>query len=267
MWPIVVFTKRSGQSLCLTCKLTSMASKIKFILNAPRNPKNIGAAARGMANFGFRDLSVVNPYSVAWREIRSAVTAGPVVEKAKKFTSLADALRRSHVVIGTSAGQRRKNTGAWIGLEQLRSIVHASIKAKKSVALVFGSEKSGLSNKDLAFCHHILRIPTVPECPSMNLSQAVAVVACAIRFDKTLPPSTRDERPAKVAQTTVSVQHLEFLINRALKAFARAGLHRNWDPRQRKDRIRKSFYRWNLTEIDTALLHGIFSWVIKNTSR
>ena len=58
---------------------------IQFVLTRPRNPKNIGAAARGMANFGFRDLAVVAPYSKAWRETRSAVQAGPVVKSAKKF--------------------------------------------------------------------------------------------------------------------------------------------------------------------------------------
>ncbi|MFN0117110.1 MAG: RNA methyltransferase [Elusimicrobiota bacterium] len=235
-----------------------MSVKVKFILNAPRNPKNIGASARGMANFGFRDLAVVNPYSVAWRETRSAVQAGPVVEKAKKYDSLKEALRRSHVVIGTSAGTRRNKSGRWIGLEELKQIIHESGGAKKSVAILFGSERSGLSNDDLAYCHYVLKIPTVRDCPSMNLSQAVAVVACAIRFEKSVLVS-------KVAQveTPVSVQHLEVLVEKARKAFDAAHLQRNWDPRHAKDRMRKSFYRWGLTENDIAMLHGIFGWVIK----
>ena len=81
---------------------------IQFVLHRPRNPKNIGAAARGMANFGFRELAVVAPYAKAWRETRAAVQAGPVVESAKKFKTLKEAVLSSHVVIGTSAGSRRK---------------------------------------------------------------------------------------------------------------------------------------------------------------
>ncbi len=115
-----------------------MVPKIKFILNSPRNPKNIGASARGMANFGFRNLVVVNPYAVAWRETRAAVNAGAVVEKAKKFDSLKAAIRSTHVVIGTSAGSRRAAVAKWIGLDQLREIVHEAARAKKSVALVLG---------------------------------------------------------------------------------------------------------------------------------
>lgn len=237
-----------------------MPAKIKFILNAPRNPKNIGASARGMANFGFRELAVVNPYAVAWRETRAAVTAGPVVEKAKKFNSLKEAIRRSHVVIGTSAGHRRKQTIPWIGLEELRTLVHKSVKDKKSVALVFGSERSGLSNDDLSFCHHVLRIPTAAECPSMNLSQAVAVVACAIRFEE------NETTSSKAPRAHVSVDHLEVLINRALQAFRAAGLQKNWDPKRGRDRVRKSIYRWNLNKDDTAMLHGLFTWVLRKTS-
>jgi len=237
-----------------------MPARIKFILNEPRNPKNIGASARGMANFGFRDLAVVNPYAAAWRETRSAVAAGPVVEKAKKYASLRAAIRRQHVVIGTSAGYRRKEVRRWIGLEELRTIVDASVKAKKSVALIFGSERSGLSNEDLGYCHYVLRIPTDAAVPSMNLGQAVAVVACAIRQEKA-PRGAKSEPKAEI-----SVEHLEVLVERAVKAFTDAGLQKGWDPRRTKDRIRKAFYRWNLTEIDTAMLHGLFGWIIKRTS-
>ena len=238
-----------------------MPAKIKFILNQPRNPKNIGASARGMANFGFRDLAVVNPYAAAWRETRAAVNASAVVEKAKKFDSLKKAIRACHIVIGTSAGYRRTEPYRWIGLEELRRIVHDSARAKKRVAIMFGSERSGLSNEDLEYCHYVLKIPTDRECPSMNLAQAVAVVACAIRFDATASP-----KAVEVA-ADVSVEHLEVLVARALKACTEAGLLRGWDPARAKARIRKAFYRWNLTEVDTAMLHGIFGWINKRTQK
>lgn len=238
-----------------------MSPKIRFILHSPRNPKNIGASARGMANFGFRDLAVVNPYKVAWRETRSAVNASEVVEKAKKFTSLKQATHSFHLVIGTSAASRRSNVTQWIGLDETRKLVHEAVQNQKSVALVFGSERSGLSNEDLNRCHYVLRIPTVPDCPSMNLSQAVAVVACAIRFEKEVPvgPSMKPSH--------VSVEQTERLISRALQAFNAARLLKGWDLQRSEARIRKAFYRWNMSDIDVAMLHGLFSWVLKQPKK
>jgi tRNA/rRNA methyltransferase len=238
-----------------------MVPKIKFVLCSPRNPKNIGASARGMANFGFRNLAVVNPFARAWRETRSAVYASEVVEKAKKFDSLKAAIRSSNVVIGSSAGSRRASVAKWIGLDELRAIVHEAAAAAKSVALVFGSERSGLTNEELAYCHYVLRIPTVPACPSMNLAQAVAVVACAVRFDKEFPVKPQ------LLPARVSVEDTERLVARALAAFTNAGLLKGWDPARSVARIRKAFYRWNLTDVDIAMLHGIFGWVVKKAGK
>ncbi len=93
----------------------------------------------------------------------------------------------------------------------------------------------------------------------MNLSQAVAVVACAIRFEKEFPV-----KPS-LLPTTVSVEHTERLVTRALAAFTNAGLLKGWDHVRSEARIRKAFYRWNLTDIDIAMLHGIFGWVVKKS--
>ncbi len=241
-----------------------MPARIKFVLNEPRNPKNIGAAARGMANFGFRSLAVVKPYSKAWRETRSAVKAAPVVEKAKKYATLKAALRGSHLVIGTSAGSRRTLPEQWIGLEELAQLVSQNARARKGVALLFGSERSGLSNEDLAHCHYVLRIPTAPECPSMNLAQAVAVVACAIRADGMDPKSL----PSRVeSPESVTVEHVERLVGQALKAAGKARLLGRWDAAQSEMRFRKMLYRWNLTPVDAAILHGLFGWVLKHKER
>lgn len=231
-------------------------AKIKFVLNRPRNPKNIGAAARGMANFGFRDLAVVNPYAPIWRETRSAVRASDVVKKARKFKTLSGALRECHVVIGTSAGSRRGPGGRWIGPTGLRKIVGESRQRRKSVAILFGSEKSGLSNEDLAFCRYIFKVPTAPDCPSMNLAQAVTVTAYSIRGVRSAPP------PA-AAPDTVTVAEVERLVAQALKACTNAGLLKGWDHARSEDRIRKAFYRWDLTSVDVAMLHGMFRWVIR----
>jgi tRNA C32,U32 (ribose-2'-O)-methylase TrmJ len=101
----------------------------------------------------------------------------------------------------------------------------------------------------------------VPGCPSMNLSQAVAVVACAIRFEKEFAV-----KPAMLP-APVSVEHTERLVARALAAFTDAGLLKGWDRDRSEARIRKAFYRWNLTDVDIAMLHGLFGWVVKQTAK
>ena len=210
-----------------------------------------------MANFGFRQLVVVDPYAAAWRETRSAVHASAVVQNAKKFKTLKEAISSAHVVVGTSAGSRRNQAGRWIGLEDLRAIVNENAQARRRMALVFGSEKSGLSNDELGFCHFIVKIPTVPQCPSMNLAQAVAIVAYAVRRDGPASGALIEK------SSVIQVDQIERLIAQGLNAFTAAGLLKGWDLIRSERRLRKAFLRWNLSPVDVAMLHGIFRWVIK----
>src|SRR6516162_8994524 len=141
---------------------------------ATRNPLNIGAAARAMTNFGFSHLRVVSPYDVAFREARSAVGAAPLLRSAEEYSHLGEAVADCHLVVGTtSVGHRelqhpirRLEYGARAIIRELRSA---------PVALLFGSEKFGLSNDDMSHCHWLMRIPTVSQDLSMNLGQAVAL--------------------------------------------------------------------------------------------
>ena len=185
------------------------------------------------------------------------------VDKAKKYDSLKKALRGTHLVIGTSAGSRRTLPSQWIGLEDLGPLVRKHVAAKKSVALLFGSERSGLSNDDLSFCHYVLKIPTVADCPSMNLSQAVAVVACAIRSESGAAPALKNTEMVD----PIPVSHLERLVAQGVKAATAADLLRRWADDQSATRFRKMLYRWNPTPVDAALLHGLFGWVLKKKGK
>ena len=133
---------------------------------------NIGAAARAVANFGLCDFRLVDPYDAAFREAVSAVGGTHVLKGARVFGTLAEAVGDCSLVVGTTAGQRRvpQQPVEFLarGMERVRA-------HRGRVALVFGSEKFGLSNEDMSFCHELMRIPTAPETPSMNLGQAVAV--------------------------------------------------------------------------------------------
>jgi len=147
---------------------------LRVVLVAPRNPLNIGAAARAMSNFGCAELRLVNPYDVAFREARSAVKAHKVLEKAEEYPSLADAVADCELVVGTTSIGHRALEHPLRRLE-LGGKVIARKLARAPVALLFGSEKFGLSNDDMSHCHWLMRIPTRDAHASMNLGQAVAV--------------------------------------------------------------------------------------------
>lgn len=139
-----------------------------------RNPLNIGAAARAMANFGFSKLRVVQPYDVAFREARSAVGAAPLLRASEEFGSVADAVADCRLVVGTTSIGHRELQHPLKRLELGGRLIKREL-ARAPVGLLFGSEKFGLSNDDLSHCHWLMRIPTADQNLSMNLGQAVAL--------------------------------------------------------------------------------------------
>src|SRR5256886_6700041 len=169
-----------GVSLLLSCcKLVSVfpnadSDRLRVILVAPRNPLNIGAATRAMSNFGFFHLRVVNPYELAFREARSAIGAEPLLAQATEFKTVAEAVADCTLVVGTTSVRQRQLQHSARRLDQAASLLSKQLAGGR-VALLFGSEKRGLSNEDLSHCHWLLRIPTREEHRSMNLGQAVAV--------------------------------------------------------------------------------------------
>ena len=149
--------------------------RLCVVLVSTRNPLNIGAAARAMSNLGFLHLRVVNPYEASFREARSAVGATPLLAKAEQYSSVAEAVADCSLVIGTTAGSSRELHHPLRLLKYAAPLVRKRLRAGGRVALLFGSEKRGLSNDDFSHCHWLMHIPTREEHTSMNLGQAVAV--------------------------------------------------------------------------------------------
>lgn len=166
--------------------------RLCIVLVAARNPLNIGAAARAMSNFGFLRLRVVNPYRVPFREARSAVGASALLTAAEEYKNLADALADCALVVGTTATRHRQPRHPLRGLQAGAGLIHKQL-ASGRVALLFGSEKRGLSNDDLSYCHWLMRIPTREEHSSMNLGQAVAV--CLYELVREATAAQRTENP------------------------------------------------------------------------
>lgn len=203
--------------------------RLLVVLVSPRNPLNIGAAARAMANFGFSRLAVVSPYAPHWREARSAVGAPQLLENAAEYATLAEALADCTLVAGTGTLAHRKPEQPAISLLALAPVLHREFARGGRVALVFGPEKRGLTRDDLSRCHLLVEIPTAPEQPSMNLGQAVAVCLyeLAARTSSTAEaqsasflPERASPTPSDQAASTVTLDLLAGVIDQAMQAAA-----------------------------------------------
>jgi TrmH family RNA methyltransferase len=167
--------------------------RLRVVLVATRNSLNIGAAARAMGNFGFAHLRVVNPYEPSYREARSAVGAVELLAQAQEFSFTADAIADCTLVVGTTAGTRRELQQPMYRLEQGARLIKQRLRRSK-VALLFGSEKRGLSNDDLSHCHWLIQIPTREEHRSVNLGQSVAICLYELARDaKIREPQSKQE--------------------------------------------------------------------------
>lgn len=154
--------------------------RVCVVLVRARNPNNIGAVARAMYDFGFADLRLASDYPVSLAEARSAVDAANVLSGAREFSSVADAIADCTLVIGTTAGGKRVQEHPLYPVTEGARLVRAHLaEPDHCVALLFGSEKTGLSRDELSYCNWVLTIPMFERAgarrPSMNLGQAAAV--------------------------------------------------------------------------------------------
>jgi TrmH family RNA methyltransferase len=172
---------------------------LRVVLVDARNPLNIGAAARAMSNFGFHHLRVVNPYDVAFHGARSAVGAAAVLASAEKYETVGESVADCSLVVGTTAIGHRDLQHSLQRLEAGAAVIRAHL-ASGPCALLFGSEKFGLSNKDMSHCHWLMHIPTREEHVSMNLGQAVAVCLYELIRDSAVSAEPEKGSPASSAE-------------------------------------------------------------------
>ena len=172
---------------------------LRVVLVDARNPLNIGAAARAMSNFGFLHLRVVNPYNVAFQNARSAVGAAALLASARKFETVAEAVADCSLVVGTTAVGHRDLQHSLQRLEPGARLIRRHL-ATGRCALLFGSEKFGLSNQDMSHCHWLMHIPTRKEHFSMNLGQAVAVCLYELKRNSRARINPEKGSPASSAE-------------------------------------------------------------------
>jgi TrmH family RNA methyltransferase len=228
----------------------SKLGELVVVLVRPRNPLNIGAAARAMSNFGFRRLRVVNPYQVAFRDARSAVGAAELLSSAEEYSSLSEAIADCGLIVGTTAVHRRVLQQPLWRLDQDGGRLIREEISSGRVALLFGSEKVGLSTADFSYCHWLLHVPTLQDHISMNLGQAVAV--CLYEIAR----SVDGERPVEEMQRA-SAREVEMITSILLDALRVSGYVKPGTEVVMEEKARRLVRRMNLQPGEATVWLGM----------
>ena len=233
----------------------SELEQLVVVLVRPRNPLNIGAAARAMSNFGARHLRLVNPYAVGFREARSAVGASALLTNAQEFDTVAQAVEDCSLVIGTTAVRDRDLQNPLRRLnDESGSAVRAALKSGR-VALLFGSEKVGLTNEDFTHCHWLLNIPTHEQHISMNLGQAVAVCLFGLSRSVADNATPNDAEPAESGE-------LEKITQGLYEALKISGYVKPGNDAVSEKKVRRLMLRLNLQAMDAKVLLGMVRQIV-----
>jgi TrmH family RNA methyltransferase len=222
---------------------------LRVVLVATRNPLNMGAVARAMSNFGACRLRVVKPYEKAFRDAVSAVGAADVLRAAEECASIEEAVADCALVVGTTAIGNREIKHPLRSLDKAAALIRKRL-AREPVAILFGSEKKGLSNEDMSHCHWLLHIPTREGHQSMNLGQAAAVCFWELaRGGKSIEEGVRPRNARMETVERITASLLQCLLNGGYVA-ARS-------ERLAEEKLRRMLRRFSLDEADAEVFLGM----------
>ena len=231
------------------------AKRIRFVLANTSHPGNIGSAARAMRTMGFGRLSLVAPAAFPHGDAYAlAAGAVDVLDQATVVTTLGEALADCTLVIGATARLRGVSLEEWSPRDAAARVLGASA-AGREVALVFGNERAGLSNDEIALCHVALHIPSDPTYSSLNLAQAVQVVAYELRMAML---SDAPARPA-IVDPPASSAELEGFFTHLAESLEDIEFHKGRSPRTIMRRLRRFFLRAAPDQRELRVLRGILA--------
>ncbi len=246
--------------------------RLCVVLVSTRNPLNIGAAARAMSNLGFLRLRVVNPYEASFREARSAVGAAPLLAKAEQYSSVAEAVADCSLVVGTTAVAKRELNHPLRLLKDAAPVIRKRLRAGGRVALLFGSEKRGLSNDDFSHCHWLLHVPAREEHTSMNLGQAAAV--CLYELARSSGRAGNRAKSKAISKTeqpkSATSAELERITAMLIDALRASGYLGERAVAAKEEKIRRMVRRLELSSADAELWLGMLRqmlWKMKSPTK
>ncbi len=237
-----------------------MFSQVAFILSHPSHPGNIGACARAIKTMGFSQLILVNPKDYPSHQATAMASgAHDILQSAQIVPSIEDALKPFHYTIGASARHRSLTLPIVDSKTMAVEVANKLNSSPSKVAILFGTESSGLSNHELSLCDKHVYIPTDAHYGSLNLSQAVQILAYELRIslmDSSIQTSN-DHQSASGEQKNGFYQHLE-------STLSYLGILNPDQPRKLMGRLRRLFNRADLDETEINILRGIFKAVQNN---
>ena len=232
-------------------------NNIAFILHKPQLSENIGACARAIKNFNFNKLIMIDPKPIFPNDkiLATAVGAKNIINHSKVYSNLENALDNIDILIATSARFRNKNV-KHINLEGLKKI-----DFKKKVAFIFGSEASGLSNKEISYSNYTLQIPAYSEFKSLNLSHSVIIIAQVISgiLEKNQKKFTKSKK-IEIA----SKKEIHSMINLCVENLEKKNFFK---PKEKKpimlENLKNIFYKMELSSKETRILTSVFAQLKK----
>tara|TARA_B100001109_G_C18795301_1_gene442154 strand:+ start:327 stop:1040 length:714 start_codon:yes stop_codon:yes gene_type:complete len=230
---------------------------ISFILHKPQLSENIGACARAIKNFDFKNLILINPKPIFPNDkiLATSVGAKNIIKQSKIFDNLEQAVDNFDIIIATSARFRNKNI-KHINLEDLKKINY-----KKKIAFLFGSEASGLSNNEISYANYTLQIPTNVEFKSLNLSHSLVIIAQIV--SGIIKIKSKQFKKSKKVKNA-SKKEIKSMLDLCIRNLEEISFFK---PREKKpimlENLRNIFYRMDLSDKETRILSSVFASLAK----
>jgi len=246
-----------------------LLSKFRIVLCQTSHPGNIGSAARAMKTMGLSQLYLVAPKQFPDKEATSLATnAADLLESARVCATLEEALTGCTLVIGLSARKRQLShellSARQTAIEATRLLSNDTSNTQE-IALLFGTEMSGLSNAELDMCQLLAMIPTNPDFSSLNLAAAVQVMCYEIRvalLDEGAPlgelPNNQIKPQADKTLALASVDEIEGMYQHLEDTLKKIGFLKPKTPGRIMQRLRRMYARARLEKEEVRILRGIF---------
>jgi len=234
--------------------MSELLLPIRIVLSHTSHPGNIGAVARAMKNMGLSELHLVNPCDYRdYEAYARASGADDVLTTAVVHADLQSAVNDCGLIFGTSARQRHV---PFVPVEPRACAEQAIAAAAKGdhVAIVFGCERTGLQNEELALCHHLVTIPTSDVYSSLNIAMAVQIIVYEV-FLATRSGVQSIERDEPLA----TAEDLERLYTHISDALEGTSFRNHSGSSNLMTRVRRIFNRAQLDQHEMRILRGILT--------
>ena len=249
----------------MTPLFNRLNKKIRIVLDHTSHPGNIGQAARAMKTMGFTNLYLVAPKSFPDPKATALAShADDILENAQVVDTLDEALKDCTLVYGSSARNRELAIAAQSPVEMAKHIINEPLEAHGDIAILFGTERTGLDNHALSKCHFQVVIDTNPDYSSLNLAQAVQVICYQLQSSILQHDAQRPN--ADFIESYANAQEMEQFYGHLEMALMQIGFLDPKKPKKLLPRLKRMFVRNRLYKTEVKLLRGICAMAMRNAS-